>query len=116
MPKSKLFNEYIIIFDENTQLRLEEIRNAIVKQYPDVEENIRYNMLAYKHNTACIYVAAYKNHIGIYPFYLNTNLENEIVNYRGKGTKDALHFHHNKDLPTDLILKLVDYKFSSTNQ
>jgi uncharacterized protein YdhG (YjbR/CyaY superfamily) len=110
--KPTSFNEYLMGFDEEVQLRLEEIRNAILKQFPDVEEGIRYNMPAFKLNGVHVYFSAYKKHIGAYPFYLGTEIENEIENYRGKGTKDALHFPHDKSLPLELILKLVEYKFN----
>jgi uncharacterized protein YdhG (YjbR/CyaY superfamily) len=110
--KPKAFNDYLIGFDEEVQLRLEEIRNAILKQFPDAEESIRYNIPAFLMNGVHIYFSAYKKHIGMYPFYMKTEIENEIENYRGKGTKDALHFLNNKPLPLDLILKLVEYKFN----
>jgi uncharacterized protein YdhG (YjbR/CyaY superfamily) len=110
--KPKSFNDYLIGFDEEVQLRLEGIRNVILQQFPDVEESIRYNMPAFKLNGVHVYFSAYKKHIGAYPFYLGTEIENEIENYRGKATKDALHFPHNKPLPLDLILKLVEYKFN----
>jgi uncharacterized protein YdhG (YjbR/CyaY superfamily) len=110
--KPKTFYEYLIGLDEAIQLPLEEIRNAILKKFPDAEESIRYNMPAFKLNGVHVYFSAYKKHIGMYPFYVNTEIENEIENYRGKATKDALHFPHNKPLPLDLILKLVEYKFN----
>jgi uncharacterized protein YdhG (YjbR/CyaY superfamily) len=109
--KLNSFDDYLIGFDEPIQVRLLEIRNAILQKFPKAEESIRYNMPSVKLNEVHIYFSAYKKHIGMYPFYLNTEIENEIENYRGKGTKDALHFAHNKPLPLDLILKLVDYKF-----
>ena len=46
--KPKSFNEYLIGFDEAIQLRLSEIRNAMLEKFPDVEESIRYNMTAFK--------------------------------------------------------------------
>jgi uncharacterized protein YdhG (YjbR/CyaY superfamily) len=110
--KPKSFYEYLIGFDEAIQLRLEEIRNAILKKFPDAEESIRYNMPAFMLNGVHVYFSAYKKHIGAYPFYLGTEIENDIKNYRSKGTKDALHFPHDKSLPLDLILKLVEYKFN----
>lgn len=108
--KPKSFNEYLIGFDEAIQLRLSEIRNAMLEKFPDAEESIRYNMPAFKLNEVHIYFSAYKKHIGMYPFYVNSEIE--IEQFRGEGTKDTLHFPHHKPLPLDLILKLVGYKFN----
>lgn len=110
--KPKSFEDYLIGFDEPIQLRLLEVRNAILHKFPKAEESIRYNMPAYKLNGIHIYFSAYKKHIGMYPLYGNSDLESELKAYRGKNTKDALHFLHSKPLPIDLILKLVDYKFN----
>ncbi len=110
--KPKSFNEYLLGFDEEVQLRLIEIRKAILQQFPDAKESIKYNMPTFMFNGVHIYFSAHKKHIGVYPLYLDTEIENDIVKYRGKGTKDALHFPHNKPLPINLILKIVDYKFN----
>jgi uncharacterized protein YdhG (YjbR/CyaY superfamily) len=110
--KPKSFDDYLIGFDEPVQMRLLEIRNAILQKFPKTEESIRYNMPAYKLNGIHVYFSAYKKHIGMYPLYGNSNFESELKAYRGKNTKDALHFLHNNPLPIDLILKLVDYKFN----
>ncbi len=110
--KPKSFDDYLIGFEEPIQIRLIEIRNTILQKFPKTEESIRYNMLAYKLNGVYVYFSAYKKHIGMYPLYGNSDVENEIKAYRGKNTKDALHFLHNAPLPVDLILKLVDYKFN----
>jgi uncharacterized protein YdhG (YjbR/CyaY superfamily) len=110
--KPKSFDDYLIGFDELIQIRLLEIRNAILQKFPKTEESIRYNMPAYKLNGIHVYFSAYKKHIGMYPLYGNSDLEIELKAYRGKNTKDALHFLHKNPLPIDLILKLVDYKFN----
>lgn len=114
MKSNKLnsFNEYLLGFEEEIQLRLEHIRHAILEKFPDAEESIRYNMPAYKWNGIHVYLAAYKNHIGMYPLYGGSEIDNEIEAYRGKNTKDALHFPHKKPLPIDLIVKVVGYKFN----
>jgi uncharacterized protein YdhG (YjbR/CyaY superfamily) len=37
-------------------------------------------------------------------------IEDELREYRAKGTKDSLHFLHNKPLPIELIKKIIELK------
>lgn len=59
-----------------------------------------------------LYMSAYKNHIGMYPMYGISELDDEMLPYRGKGTKDALHFKHSEPLPLELIEKIIIAKDS----
>jgi uncharacterized protein YdhG (YjbR/CyaY superfamily) len=54
-----------------------------------------------------IYISAYKKHIGMYPMYGLDEMEDELSPYRGKGTKDALHFFHHEVIPVELIKKII---------
>jgi uncharacterized protein YdhG (YjbR/CyaY superfamily) len=110
--KPKDIEAYISAFPENIKLRLTQIREAIKKAVPAAEESIRYGMPAFKLNKEHIYISAYKNHIGMYPMYGLESLEEELALYRGKGTKDALHFSHDQELPLKLIKKVVTIKAS----
>ena len=101
---------YISKYDEHTQQMLNELRNIFLELIPDVEESIRYNMPAYKVGKHHLYFAGNKKHIGFYPVYGLTEIENEIAQYRAKGTKDSLHFPYNRPLPTDLIKKIIVLK------
>lgn len=53
---------------------------------PEIEEIIRYNMPAYKVGKHHLYFAAYKKHIGFYPVYGLTEIEELISMYRAKKT------------------------------
>ena len=105
-------DEYISEFPEHIQARLIQIREVFKKVFPKVEETIRYGMPAFKLGKEHLYIAAYKNHIGMYPMYNVDKIENEISPFRGKGTKDALHFPHTQPLPLELIEKIVIEKAS----
>jgi uncharacterized protein YdhG (YjbR/CyaY superfamily) len=48
----------------------------------------------------------------MYPMYGMETLEKELAAYRGKNTKDALHFPHKKPLPLPLIVKIVKHKLA----
>jgi uncharacterized protein YdhG (YjbR/CyaY superfamily) len=108
--KAKSMDEYISQFSIDIQQRLTQIRETINRIKPDVEETIRYGMPAFKLGKEHIYIAGYANHIGMYPVYGMEAIENELTIYRGKNTKDALHFLHAKPLPIPLIIKIVKLK------
>lgn len=54
-----------------------------------------------------LYISAYKNHIGLYPVYGISELNEKMLPYRGEGTKDALHFKHTEPLPLELIEEII---------
>lgn len=102
--------KYILIFEPEIQERLVVIRKLFFEVLPDTEESIRYKMPAFKVGKYHLYFAAYKKHIGFYPVYGLTEIEDEILEYRAKNTKDSLHFLHDRPLPTELIRKIIRLK------
>lgn len=105
--KSQLIDEYIAAQSSDVAKRLAEIRSVFHKTLPDTEESIRYNMPAFTVGKYHLYMAAYKEHIGMYPMYGIAELDGQMLPYRGKDTKDALHFKHDQPLPLDLIEKII---------
>lgn len=86
------------------------MRALFFEVVPGTEESIRYNMPAYNVGRHHLYFAAYKKHIGFYPVYGLTEIEDDVSRYRAKKTKDSLHFPHNKPLPVDLVRKIIALK------
>jgi uncharacterized protein YdhG (YjbR/CyaY superfamily) len=109
-PTMNEIDKYIRQFEPEIQSRLTDLRKLFFEVLPDTKESIRYKMPAFKVGNYHLYFAAYKNHIGFYPVYGLTEIEDEIATYRAKGTKDGLHFLHNKPLPTELIKKIIALK------
>lgn len=110
---SYMMNEiekYIYQFEPEIRERLIELRSIFFDVLPNTIETLRYKMPAYKVGKHYLYFAAYKKHIGFYPVYGLTEIEDEIANYRAKGTKDSLHFMYNKPLPIELIKKIIKLK------
>jgi uncharacterized protein YdhG (YjbR/CyaY superfamily) len=107
--------EYIAQFPDKIQKRLGQIRNIIKASLPEVEEKIRYGMLAFKIGKEHIYLSAYKKHIGMYPMYGLNEIEADLKPYRGKATKDALHFPHGEAIPLELIKKIILTKYQISN-
>jgi len=112
MTKYSTVDDYI-----NAQLpeiaeRLSAIRNIFHEALPQTQESMRYDMPAYTVGGYHLYMSAYKNHIGMYPMYGIPELDSKMLRYRGKGTKDALHFKHSEPLPLDLIKEIIIAKDS----
>ena len=114
--KPNSVDDYISQFPHDIQSRLIQIREVFKKAFAGVEETIRYGMPAFKLGKEYLYIAAYKNHIGMYPMYNLDQIENELSGFRGKGTKDALHFSHAQPLPLALIEKIVIEKSSGAEK
>jgi uncharacterized protein YdhG (YjbR/CyaY superfamily) len=106
---------YIAGFSAEVQARLLQIQNVFKETYPHVEESIRYGIPCFQVGKEHLYMAAYKKHIGLYPMYGLEHLEDELILYRGKNTKDALHFPHSQELPFELITKIILAKASKSS-
>ncbi|MDO1447019.1 DUF1801 domain-containing protein [Rhodocytophaga aerolata] len=107
-------DKYILQFEPPIQSRLKSLRELFFELYPNCVESIRYKIPAYKVGMHYLYFAAYTKHIGFYPVYGLWELEEELSAYRAKGTKDSLHFPHNKPLPIELVRKIIKQKAQLT--
>ena len=103
-------DNYIKQFPKEVQEKLLEIRKIIFSIAPDAMEKISYGMPGFfLNNKPLVYVAGYKNHIG---FYATPNghekLAEELSVYKqGKG---SVHFPLNKEIPFDLIRRIVELR------
>lgn len=101
---------YIKSFPEEVQEKLLEIRKIIFSIAPDAMEKISYGMPGFfLNNKPLVYVAGYKNHIG---FYATPNghekFAKELSVYKqGKG---SVQFPLNKEIPLDLIRRIVEFR------
>lgn len=103
----KSIEEYCNSFPPDVQVHLRKVIETFRMTWPTAEESIRYGMPSFKIGKEFLYVSATKKHIGMYPMYKLSQLENEIGPYRGKGTKDSLHLPYNKPIPFQLIRKII---------
>jgi uncharacterized protein YdhG (YjbR/CyaY superfamily) len=105
----KNIDEYISDYPVPVQQKLEAIRSAIKKAVPEAEEKISYQMPAFTLNGILVYFAAHTNHIGFYP--TSTGVEafkDELTDY--KCTRGTIQFPFEKQLPLDLITRIVIYR------
>lgn len=112
MTKYTTIDDYIKAQPKEIAERLTAIRKLFHKILPDTEESIRYDMPAFTVGDYHLYMSAYKHHIGMYPMYGIPELDEAMLPYHGKGTKDSLHFKHDEPLPLDLIAKIIVAKAS----
>ncbi|MDR6967814.1 uncharacterized protein YdhG (YjbR/CyaY superfamily) [Flavobacterium arsenatis] len=108
----KTIEEYILAFPDTTQERLREIWAIIVKNAPEAEASISYAIPTFKlKGKPLVYFAGFKNHIGFYALPTGHKaFEKEFSVYKtGKG---SVQFPLDKELPTDLILKVVEFRIN----
>lgn len=114
MENSKEVDEYISTFPEKTQERLREIRALIHKAVPHTTECINYAIPAFTlveggKREEQILIAGYKNHIGFYPHPTTIEkFQSELSEF--KSAKGSVQFPLKKPLPTDLILRMIEYR------
>lgn len=101
---------YIAQFEEHTRLKLMELRKAIREAAPDASEKIAWSMPLYSQNGFLIQFAAHKKHIGFYcsPAAI-TFFKEELRNYK-TNLKNTIQFPLDKDLPLDLIKRIVLFR------
>ena len=109
-PQFNTIDGYILAFPETIQERLRQVRATIHKHAPEAEEAISYAIPTFKLNgKALVHFAAFKNHIGFYALPTGHEaFEKEFSAYKtGKG---SVQFPLDKELPLDLIAKVVQFR------
>ncbi|MBV2165730.1 MAG: DUF1801 domain-containing protein [Kaistella sp.] len=102
--------KYIAQFPENVQDILNEIRQIILEEAPEVTEKIAYGMPGfYLNKKPLVYFAAYKNHIGFYATPTgHEEFKRELSVYKqGKG---SVQFPLKDEIPYQLIHKIVKFR------
>jgi uncharacterized protein YdhG (YjbR/CyaY superfamily) len=108
-PVVKNIDEYIIACPGEVQLKLQQLRSAIIKSAPKAEEAISYQIPTFKLNGNLVHFAAFKNHIGFYPAPSGIKaFQQELSAY--KTSKGAIQFPFDKPLPLVLICKIVKFR------
>ncbi len=107
----KSIDEYIADSEEPITSKLIQMRKIIGEVAPDAVETISYNMPAFRQKKVIAYFAGFKNHIGLYAMpTTNGAFTKELANYKtGKG---SIQFPLDKDLPVELIKKIVEFRLA----
>jgi uncharacterized protein YdhG (YjbR/CyaY superfamily) len=112
--KNKSVEEYFNAQPENTREVLIELRKCILEVAPDAVEMMNYNIPAYPlveggKRDQQIMIAGYKKHVGLYPHpTVMEKFYSELDGYKkGKG---SVQFPLDQPLPTDLIMRMIQYR------
>lgn len=99
--------DYLASFPPDVQAILNKARRAIRAAARGAEEVISYQIIAFKVNgRRMVYLAGWKNHIGLYPIpVFEPALEERVSPYRA--SKDTLRFPLRKPIPYELIDQIV---------
>ena len=107
--KFETVDEYIAFFPKNTQVILEEVRQAIKESAPEAEETISYQMPAFKQNGILVWFAAFKSHIGFFPKVSAIEAFKEKLSAY-QTSKGTIQFPIDEPLPVDLIKEMVRFR------
>jgi len=105
----KTIDEYIRSFPKDVRDKLLIFRKTVQKAAPEAEETISYQMPTFTLNGNLVHFAAFKNHIGFYPFPSSVkSFKKELTKY--KTAKGSIQFPMDQKLPLTLIRKVVKYR------
>ncbi len=105
--------EYISSFDQETQQKLNTIRESIIELAPKATERICMGVPTYDLNGKwLVHFAAFKKHIGFYPDPDGIlTFKDKLKEY--KTSKGTVQFPLNKPLPMELIREMIEYRVKS---
>ncbi|MCL5949868.1 MAG: DUF1801 domain-containing protein [Candidatus Bathyarchaeota archaeon] len=105
----KTTDEYIASFPQNTQVVLQQVRQAIKEAAPQAQEVISYSMPAFKQNGILVWFAAFKNHIGFFPKVSAMEaFKRELFPYQT--SKGTIRFPLDEPIPVDLVREIVKFR------
>ena len=118
--KYNSINAYIDEFPDETRKKLYELKECILTIVPNAKELFAYGVPAFAlieggKMEEQIMIAGFKNHVGFYPHPTTIEFfDKELSIYkRGKG---SVQFPLDKELPKELIIEMVRYRFKLINK
>jgi uncharacterized protein YdhG (YjbR/CyaY superfamily) len=115
MKNFSTVDEYVSALRGDARERLESLRKVIRQAAPQAEEVIHYNMPAFESNGMLVWYAAFRRHVGFYPrASAIAAFKRELASY--KTSKGAIQFPIEKDIPSDLVRKIVRFRLQENEQ
>ncbi|WP_307270641.1 iron chaperone [Chryseobacterium sp. W4I1] len=114
----KNINEYILLFPDEVQQKLIELRETIHSEITGLEEYIGYQMPTFRYRgKPLVYFAGYKKHIGFYPGAEDIKaFEKDFVKNQYKFSKGAVQFPADQNIPAELVRKIVQFRAHEIDQ
>lgn len=107
--KVTTIDQYIALFPQDVQERLNSLRQLILSLAPQATEKIGYGMPTFVLHENLVHFAAYEKHIGFYPCPSGiTQFAAELSRY--KGAKGSVQFPLTEPLPLELIGRMVQFR------
>ncbi|AIO18770.1 hypothetical protein KQ51_00890 [Candidatus Izimaplasma bacterium HR1] len=120
MEKYNSFEEYIKPQSQRGREMLIELRSLILEAAPNVIESMGYGSPAFdlipnaKLNDK-IMLGGFKNHVSFYPHKDTIKVfKEELIPY--KVLESTIQFSYKKDIPKDLVKRMVIHRFNKVNQ
>ena len=107
-PRYRTVDEYIAVFPQETQKRMQALRKAIRAAAPEAEEKISYHMAGYYLNGPLVFFAANRDHLGVYAAGGAIQAIPELAVYAAP--KGTLKFAHAAPFPLALLKKAVKFR------
>jgi uncharacterized protein YdhG (YjbR/CyaY superfamily) len=108
-PVARTVDEYIEGFPEDVQEKLRKVRATIRAAAPRAEETISHKIPTFKLHGMLVSLAAYKEHIGMYPAPEGSSRFNRALSpYRS--AKSTVRFPLGKPIPYDLVREIVELR------
>jgi len=101
--------DYILGYPPEVQLKLNQMRDAILEIAPESTEKISWNMPTFHLNGNLVHFAAFKNHIGFYPGADGIEAfaaELGALHF----TKGAIQFPYDQPIPLDLVKRITAFR------
>lgn len=106
LPAPETVDAYIARCPPNVRSILERIRRIVRRAVPDAEERISYRMPTFTWNGVLLHVAAFTNHIGLFPPVRgDARIERAAAPYAGP--KGNLRFPLDEPIPYALIERIA---------
>lgn len=114
-PTYTTIDEYIQLFPEEIQERMEKLRQVIHEAAPEAKEKISWRMPTFDYYGNLVHFAAQKNHMGFYPGASGVaSFRDDLTDYIT--SKGAIQFPHSKSIPYDLVEKIVLFRVEQNKQ
>lgn len=114
-PLALELQKYFDSYDGQALKWLHQVRNLIFDLLPEAEETIKYGIPTVLHHGNLVHYAAFKNHLGFYPIPSGVEAFAELLKDYKQG-KGSIQFPYTKELPLDIIRKIVEFRIRENEQ
>lgn len=110
MIKPKTVDEYIQHAPEHAREKLNEIRSLLKTIAPNATEELKWSQPVFIERRILFSYAAFKNYLRFMPTGPSMEpFRAELTSY--KTGQDTIQFPYDKPLPTDLIIRMAEYRY-----